>query len=152
MKTLTFWKEETEIWIEGNEDGNTETRLQWFCSDGISTFFGDTKAEAASHFGVPIGFNDVSTAARALGSIRTEKKAVAARENGKKGGRPKFLYRVEVACDTDEGAEFVTWLNERGHTAKLGTTTGNFIDGVHTSSDERANKIMGRLWTQYCNQ
>ena len=28
-------------------------------------------------------------AARALGSIRTEKKAAAARENGKKGGRPK---------------------------------------------------------------
>ena len=31
----------------------------------------------------------IITAARALGSIRTEKKAVAARENGKKGGRPK---------------------------------------------------------------
>jgi hypothetical protein len=29
------------------------------------------------------------TAARALGSIRTEKKSAAARENGKKGGRPK---------------------------------------------------------------
>lgn len=31
----------------------------------------------------------ISSAARALGSIRSEKKAVAARENGKKGGRPK---------------------------------------------------------------
>lgn len=29
------------------------------------------------------------SAAAALGSIRTEKKAAAARENGKKGGRPK---------------------------------------------------------------
>lgn len=32
---------------------------------------------------------DASKAAAALGSIRSEKKAAAARENGKKGGRPK---------------------------------------------------------------
>ena len=30
-----------------------------------------------------------SEAARLLGSIRTEKKAQAARENGKRGGRPR---------------------------------------------------------------
>lgn len=33
--------------------------------------------------------SDVSAAAAALGSIRTEKKAASSRTNGKKGGRPK---------------------------------------------------------------
>jgi hypothetical protein len=93
MKTLTFWKEETEVWIEGDEDGNTKTKLQWFCSDGISTFFGNTKAEAASYFGVPVGFDDVSSAASLLGrkggQAKSERKTAAVRENGKKGGRPK---------------------------------------------------------------
>ncbi len=32
---------------------------------------------------------DISEAARALGSIRTPKKAAASRENGKLGGRPR---------------------------------------------------------------
>ena len=36
--------------------------------------------------------SDISKAAAALGSIKTEKKAASSRENGKKGGRPK-LYR-----------------------------------------------------------
>lgn len=34
---------------------------------------------------------DTSMAASALGSIRTERKATAARENGKRGGRPKKI-------------------------------------------------------------
>jgi len=37
----------------------------------------------------------INPAARALGSIKTEKKAAAARENGKKGGRPyKNVFRA----------------------------------------------------------
>ena len=32
---------------------------------------------------------EISNAASILGSIKTNKKAIAARENGKKGGRPK---------------------------------------------------------------
>lgn len=99
MKTLAFWKEETEVWIEGNEDGNTEMKPQWFCSDGISTFFGDTKAEAAAHFGVPVGFDDVSSAASLLGRkgglAKSERKTASSRENGKKGGRPAYAIEKE---------------------------------------------------------
>ncbi len=40
---------------------------------------------------------DPSAAARALGSIRTEKKAAASRENGLLGGRP-MLPLEQIAC------------------------------------------------------
>jgi len=57
MKNLEFYQEMAEVICD--EEGNTKDKLQWFCTDGISTFFGDTKAEAASHFGVPVGdFDD----------------------------------------------------------------------------------------------
>jgi hypothetical protein len=56
MKELNFYQEMQEVFID--EEGNTDEKLQWFCTDGISTFFGDTKAEAASHFGVPVGFEE----------------------------------------------------------------------------------------------
>jgi hypothetical protein len=54
MKRLTFWKELTD---DFDDEGNQlKDKMQWFCTDGISIYFGDTKADAASHFGVPIGF------------------------------------------------------------------------------------------------
>ena len=56
MRTLKFWQECTEVFCD--DEGNTEDKLQWFCTDGIATFYGDTKAQAASHFGVPVGFDD----------------------------------------------------------------------------------------------
>lgn len=56
MKTLKFWKDAAEVFVD--DEGNTEMKEQWFCSDGISTYFGDTKAEASAHFGVPVGFDD----------------------------------------------------------------------------------------------
>jgi len=94
MANLRFWEDEVEIFGEDDIDtGTMETR--WFCSDGISTFFGETKSEAASHFGVPVGFDDeaisnaASTLGRKGGSVKSGKKAAASRENGKKGGRPK---------------------------------------------------------------
>ena len=56
MRKLEFWKEVEEV--DHNNEGNGKLRSQWHCSDGISTYYGDTKAEAASHFGVPVGFKD----------------------------------------------------------------------------------------------
>jgi len=53
MKTLKFWKDKAEVIID--DEGNSELRDQWFCTDGVSTYYGDTKAKAASHFGVPVG-------------------------------------------------------------------------------------------------
>lgn len=54
MSKLNLWQEVAEV--ISDDEGNSEERLQWFCSDGVSTYYGDTKAEAASHFGVPVGF------------------------------------------------------------------------------------------------
>ena len=60
------------------------------------------------------------------------------------------LYTIEVAGDTEEGEEFVAWLNEHGHTAKLGRTSADYIDGVDTS-DIEANEIMRDLYSEYCS-
>ena len=47
--------------------------------------------------------NEISEAARILGKMKSPKKAAAARENGKKGGRPrKKLYSVKVVIDGDQ--------------------------------------------------
>ena len=92
MAELRFWEDEVEILGEDDIDtGTMETR--WFCSDGVSTFFGETKSEAASHFGVPVGFDDetISNAAATLGrkggQSTSKAKQAASRLNGLKGGR-----------------------------------------------------------------
>lgn len=56
MKNLEFWQDATEVICDS--EGNSEMKERWFCSDGISTYYGKTKAEAASHFGVPVGFDE----------------------------------------------------------------------------------------------
>lgn len=60
-------------------------------------------------------------------------------------------YQIEVSCDSNEGEAFVAWLKAQGHDAKLGTSTGEYIDGVSTT-DIEANEIMTQLWEEYCNQ
>lgn len=59
--------------------------------------------------------------------------------------------KIEIACDAVEATEFVEWLQGRGHDAIVGETTGNFIDGVHTSSSINANDILADLWAEYCS-
>lgn len=53
MRKLEFWQEYGETYDDEGNQG--KDKLYWYCSDGISTYFGDTKAEAASRFGVPVG-------------------------------------------------------------------------------------------------
>lgn len=60
-------------------------------------------------------------------------------------------YKIEIASDTTESNEFLAWLIEAGHDASIGNSTGNYVDGIWTSTDENANKIMRDLWESYCN-
>jgi phenylalanyl-tRNA synthetase alpha subunit len=50
--------------------------------------------------------NEISKAASALGRISTEKKSAAARENGKKGGRPR---KIELTIPRNVQSKH--WLN-----------------------------------------
>lgn len=49
--------------------------------------------------------SDISMAAAALGSRKTEAKAAAARENGKKGGRPKVEVKISAATRAGENVK-----------------------------------------------
>jgi hypothetical protein len=60
-------------------------------------------------------------------------------------------YEIEIAVDTDEGPAFCDYLNAQGHTAKIGTSTGNYINKMWTNADIEANKIMRELWSEYCS-
>ncbi len=58
---------------------------------------------------------------------------------------------IEIACDHHEAAAFCLWLTRQGHDAMIGTTTGNYVDGILTDSDADASNTMNRLWAEYCN-
>lgn len=60
-------------------------------------------------------------------------------------------HTIEISCDNDEGAQFAAWLNAQGHTATVGRSTGDYVDGAWTSSDIDASEAMRALWTAYCN-
>jgi len=62
----------------------------------------------------------------------------------------KDRHEIEIAVDTTEAQAFCNWLNEHGHRATIGHTTGNYVDGVWTSDDNDANDTMNRLWDKYC--
>lgn len=59
-------------------------------------------------------------------------------------------HTIEISIDNEQGEQFAAWLNAQGHSAKVGRSTGNYIDGAWTSSDESANEIMRALWAAYC--
>lgn len=60
-------------------------------------------------------------------------------------------YEIIIACDQHEGEQFKNWLIARGHDAEIGNSTGSYVDGAWTSSDQDANEIMNQLWSDYCN-
>lgn len=64
----------------------------------------------------------------------------------------KTTYTIEISNDTPESVQFADWLNAQGHAAKVGRSTGNYIDGQSTSASESANDIMRNLWDAYCNK
>ncbi len=60
--------------------------------------------------------------------------------------------KIEIAHDTPQAKQFLSWLRDQGHDASIGNSTGNYIDGEWTSSDEDANRIMNDLWEDFCRQ
>lgn len=61
-------------------------------------------------------------------------------------------YKLEISNDTPEAEQFCAWLNAQGHDARVGNSTGNYVDGEWTSSSAEANSVMNALWDAYCNQ
>jgi len=59
---------------------------------------------------------------------------------------------IELAGDTPDGDKFVEWLTKKGHDARIGTTDGNFINGVNTSSDDIVAIKMHDFFEEFCNE
>lgn len=58
-------------------------------------------------------------------------------------------YKIEIAVDTEQAEEFRAWLDNQGHDAHVGKSTGNYVDGECSSTDEQANEIMRGLWDEF---
>jgi hypothetical protein len=61
------------------------------------------------------------------------------------------IHQIEIAGDTTEAEQFCQYLKSLGHDARVGKSTGNYVDGAWTSSDANAQEIMNNLWNEYCN-
>ena len=57
--------------------------------------------------------------------------------------------RIEIATDTISADEFCNWLNSQGHDATVGSSTGSYIDGEWTSTDDSAARIYRELWDAF---
>lgn len=57
---------------------------------------------------------------------------------------------IELAFDHAEGEEFCKWLNERGYIARIGASSGNYVDGHWTNRSDEANALLNQLWSEYC--
>lgn len=60
-------------------------------------------------------------------------------------------HNIEIAVDATEAHEFAAWLNEQGHDAQVGNSTGSYIDGQWTQADQEASNILNALWDSFCN-
>lgn len=65
------------------------------------------------------------------------------------------MSRIEIAVDTLEAKQFCEWLKDQGHEARVGNSTGNFIDDVlchgRNDDDGAAGETMNALWGAYCS-
>ena len=59
-------------------------------------------------------------------------------------------YDIELAVDTIDAEEFRDYLIKQGHDVKIGKSTGNYVNGVRTSTDADANMILNDLWNNFC--
>jgi len=59
---------------------------------------------------------------------------------------------IELGIDAtgDETEQYAEWLRAQGHTVKLGTSTGTYINGVWTSTDEELSELSNKFWNSYC--
>ena len=62
------------------------------------------------------------------------------------------IYTITVAVDTPEAEDFAVWLESRGHSATVGDSTGDYVDGSWTSTDAAAAAVLTRLWGEYCSR
>lgn len=60
-------------------------------------------------------------------------------------------YDITIDKCATEGEEFCEWLISQGHTAEIGNSTGNYVDGIWCGADAEAGSIMNSLWDKYCN-
>jgi prophage antirepressor-like protein len=60
-------------------------------------------------------------------------------------------YKILIAVDNPEAEAFATWLEQRAHLGKISNSTGNYVVGIQTSSDAKADEIVNSLWADYCN-
>ena len=61
------------------------------------------------------------------------------------------VYDIELACDHHKAQGFAAYLGALGHDVTIGTTTGNYVDGLCTDSDTDASSILNWLWAAYCS-
>lgn len=62
--------------------------------------------------------------------------------------------RVSIdGCGTStERDAFVAWLISKGHDAGASDSTGSYVDGRWTSSDDDAQQTLNALWDEFCAQ
>lgn len=60
--------------------------------------------------------------------------------------------KIELAFDGfgTEAQAFAQWLNAQGHNASVGRSTGSYVDGKSTGTDDEARAALEALWDQYC--
>lgn len=61
------------------------------------------------------------------------------------------MKRIILAVDHTEADEFAEYLNEQGHDAQVGNSTGSYVDGSQTDHDQDANDWLNGQWDAYCN-